>query len=472
MDTPTVTIYIPNFNYSAYIEKAIESVLQQSLSDFELLVIDDGSTDGSREVISKYEGHPRVRIILQDNIGLNRTNNVALRAARGRYIMRLDADDYLDRNALFVMVGELDSHPDVGLVFPDYYCIDASGAITSIERRNDFTEHVTLLDLPAHGACTMIRTDALRSIEGYSEAYRCQDGYDLWLRMIGRYQVRNISLPLFYYRRHSANITDNTSLIINTRAAIKAAHAASIGRPPAEAVVVIPERGRLGDPQSQVLSELCGKPVIHWSIEAALSARSVRQVIVTSPDQELLARVSADFGDRVVVHHRDLALARENVSVDRTVDEVLSSPIVRPEATAFVFLYAAFPFRSAATVEHAIDTLRVFEVDSVIGVVPETDLFFRHSGHGLELIGEAGQINSLRLERDLVYRMSGGIQVVSAEYFRRTRQRTGGRIGHVVLDEASRIRISGSASVAQAAAAAMRLSGSSRGTGMHEVSRA
>ena len=90
---PRVTVYITNYNYARYVRQAIESVLAQTDQDFELLVIDDGSTDDSRETISEYQGHPKIRIIFQENKGLNRTNNIALKAARGRYIMRLDADD-------------------------------------------------------------------------------------------------------------------------------------------------------------------------------------------------------------------------------------------------------------------------------------------------------------------------------------------------------------------------------------------
>jgi CMP-N-acetylneuraminic acid synthetase len=434
MSPPLVSIYIPNFNYSAYIESAIQSVLSQTFSDLELLIIDDGSTDGSRTIISRYELEARVRIIYQDNLGLNRTNNVALRAVRGKYIMRLDADDILDRNAVLVMVNELERNSNVGLVFPDYYYIDAAGTILGQERRHDFDSNVSLYDQPAHGACTMIRTDALREVSGYSELYKCQDGFDLWLKILGRYAVKNINLPLFYYRRHSTNLTENNGLILETRDEIKRTHVLALNRVPIETLAIIPERGRRSDPASQALETLGGKPLIDWTIEAALLAPSVKQVVVSTPDDDILNYVRRTYDAKVIGHRRDIDLARENVSVDRTVDNVLSSPGILSNLEAYVFLNASFPLRPSTVIESALNTMRLFEVDSVIGVVPETDMFFRHTGHGLELVGDPCQYDSLRLERDSLYRMSGGIHVVSADFYRRTGLRIGGRIGHVVLD--------------------------------------
>ena len=119
-----VTVYITNHNYGRYIKQAIDSVLEQNFHDYELLIIDDGSTDNSRRIIEKYRDLSCVKIIYQTRKGLNTTNNIAIRAANGEYMMRLDADDYLEPNALHVMSNYLDSYPESAMVFPDYYIID------------------------------------------------------------------------------------------------------------------------------------------------------------------------------------------------------------------------------------------------------------------------------------------------------------------------------------------------------------
>ncbi len=108
-EQPLVSVYITNYNYEKFIRTSIASVFQQTLQDFELLIIDDGSTDNSKAIIEEYRDHPKVTIIYQKNKGLNVTNNIAMRASRGKYIMRLDADDFLEPEALGVMYNVLES---------------------------------------------------------------------------------------------------------------------------------------------------------------------------------------------------------------------------------------------------------------------------------------------------------------------------------------------------------------------------
>src|SRR5690606_40322334 len=113
--TPLVSVYITNYNYGKYIRQSIESLLNQSLQDFELFIIDDGSTDSSRKIIEEYAHHPQLSIIYQRNKGLNITNNIALRVSTGKYIMRLDADDFLEPDALEIMSSKLEANPELGL---------------------------------------------------------------------------------------------------------------------------------------------------------------------------------------------------------------------------------------------------------------------------------------------------------------------------------------------------------------------
>src|SRR5437867_4568566 len=95
LSTPLVTVYITSHNYGQFIYESIESVLNQTMKDYELIIIDDGSTDNSRDIIAQYDGRANMQVIYQQQKGLTVSNNIALRLARGKYLMRLDADDYL-----------------------------------------------------------------------------------------------------------------------------------------------------------------------------------------------------------------------------------------------------------------------------------------------------------------------------------------------------------------------------------------
>jgi len=142
-----ITVYITNYNYGRFIEQAIDSVLNQTEQDFEIIIIDDGSIDNSRAIIDSYRNNPKIKIVLQQNKGLTTSNNVALKLSQGKYIMRLDADDYLVQNALSKLSSVLDKKPNLGMVFGDYYLVDEKNHILEHFQRHDFNNDVELFDL-------------------------------------------------------------------------------------------------------------------------------------------------------------------------------------------------------------------------------------------------------------------------------------------------------------------------------------
>lgn len=432
--TPLVSVYITNYNYGKYIRHSIESVLHQTFNDFELIIIDDGSKDNSREIINEFATNPKVRIIFQENKGLVRSCNIALKATRGRFIMRLDADDILDPNALLVMTKILNNNKSLGLVFPDYYYIDERGEVIGQNRRHDFKNVVTLKDQPAHGACTMIRKRCLLGVGGYSEDYHCQDGYDLWLKFIEKHEIENVNLPLFYYRRHGENLTENNNHIIQTRAKIKAAHAEKTNKPVLNCLGVLMVRGPSIDPGCLSLEQLGHKKLIDWTIDSALEAKSVKGFIVSSPDRDLLDHVQSKYKDSVYIHRRPVEFARENTPINATVKAVLDTVKNEGSYDCLSLLSVETPFRSAMYIDKAVNTMRIFNVDSVIGVVPENDLFFCHNGQGLQPVGQTNLYGKLRLERDYMFRKVLGFSIVDKELFAEHKEPLGTCIGHVVFD--------------------------------------
>ncbi len=435
MKAPLVTVYITNHNYGRFIRQAIDSVLAQTLRDFELIIIDDGSTDDSRAIIESYESEPRARIIYQQKRGLNRTNNIALRAARGRYLMRLDADDYLDPHALELLSTALEKDPALGLVFPDYYLVDRDGRVIGLERRHDFTRDVSVFDQPAHGACTMIRRAFLREAGGYDEQFTCQDGYDLWIKFIHRHKVSNINLPLFYYRQHGSSLSRNEDRILSTRAAIKRAHVRR-RRIRLAAAALIAVRGPSDDAHGMALEFLGDKRrVVDWSVEAALSATQIRRVVLTSSDPTVLAYLRRRHSRRrrVVVIPRPPELARLNVGLDATVRH-----LVRTRPNPFrgidvcVMMSCEYPFVSGRQVGEAVDSMCLFDVDAVVSVRPETGMFYTHDGSGLQPLAHRDRLT--RLERETWYRYAGGLTAYRLSVLRRTLRGKALRRGHVVVD--------------------------------------
>ncbi len=439
-DDPLITVYVTNFNYADYIEQSIESVLAQTYHNFELIIIDDGSTDHSREIISRYIERSNVRVIFQENKGLIATSNIAVHAAQGRYVMRLDADDYLDGNALLVLVNAIEQSDDIALVFPDYYYVDAGGQVTGQERRHNFQTQVTLLDQPAHGACTLIRRDCLLEVGGYSGEFTCQDGWDLWLKLTENYSVRNVNLPLFYYRRHSDNLTNDTDRLLETRAEIYKSHAKKTKRPVLKVIAVLPVRGPRIEKDSQVLAKLGDKLLIDWSVDAVLSSEMVSELIVTTPDQDVIDHLADKYGDKITIVYRDKNDALENISYAPAV----KAAIERRKTSSFdvvLELTAESPFRNTSYIDKAINVMRVHDVDKVLGVCPDDSKFYRHKGAGLEKLGNDRDVNALRYEREYLYRQCGGIMLAKKHCYSASHNSEAEKKGHIILSDKAATRV-------------------------------
>jgi len=430
---PRVSVYITNHNYGRYLEQAIQSVLNQTLRDFELIIVDDGSTDDSREIISRYAGRERVRAVFQERRGLNASNNVALRQARGRYFIRLDADDYLDENALLVLSGVLDANSDVALVYPDYFLVSGDGEVLGHVRREKIGDDLSLLDLPAHGAGTMVRTDCLLAVQGYDEAVDCQDGYDLWLKFIDRYKVRNVSLPLFYYRRHPVSLTTNQAKILRARRMLKDRHAQRRygSTPPAVAIIPVRNRSPLGE--GWALRPLGGKPVLQHTLDEVRRCPLLTRAVVVTEDRAI-AEYAAGQGAEVL--RRPAELARMNSPIEPTIRyclEQLAGGGFSPEIVCL--LHASSPLRRAEHISEAIQTLLIFQPDSVISVCENTRLQYQHRLNGLEPVFRRRE---LRLEREVLYEENGAIYV---SWRRAISERSflGSRVGHIIMTRESSV---------------------------------
>lgn len=438
MNQRLVTVYITNHNYGRFIRQAVESVLSQTLKDVEILIIDDGSTDDSRSIIETYSEHPQIKIIYQENKGLNITNNLALRVAQGTYIMRLDSDDYLDPHALEILSGALDKDSNLGLVFPDYYLVDTEGSVMGVERRHNFEKEVTLLDQPAHGACTMIRRQNLLELGGYDEAYSCQDGYELWIKFTTRFKVKSISLPLFYYRQHGSNLTRNEERILSTRSRIKQAHVDRLNSS-VRAQAVLPVRGPSIESSSVALLPLGhDRVVLDWCVDAALNSNRVDHVIVTTSDEAILDYMARHYNanSRVRALRRPAELARLNSKLEESLRFVLSE--LKQEGLQvnyMVRLACEFPFLSSRCIDEAVNSLLVFDADLVIGVRPETALLFQHHGNGLVPVANMDKFT--RLEREALFRLAGGLTAFRSTALEHGLMDPELRRSHVVVDQRS-----------------------------------
>ena len=435
-ETQLITVYITNYNYARFLRQSIESVLKQTLSRVEILIIDDGSTDNSREIIESYAKLPRIKTIYQQNRGLNITNNIAMRAACGKYIMRLDADDFLEPTALQEMYDILESDAELGLVFPDYYYVDAEGFRTGEERRHNFQKEVSLYDQPAHGACTMIRLSFLKALGGYNESFTCQDGYDLWIKFITHHKVANINKPLFSYRRHGTNLTTDESKILETRKKIKDLFVSQYHEKP-QSLAVIPVRNTfIGKVNWPLLVMEDGKSILEKKVETCLAVNSIKAVSITTSDDDIFDHASAIFRnvDRVFVIRRPREFAGPNETLERTLQLALAEISEKGiSVDTVISVSLEYPFLTADVIDDAVNSLVLFQSDSVLSVRPDNHLYYQHTGHSLKPILDQDKFT--KLEREALYKGAGGVVVARVNSFETSGKMISGRVSHVVVDQ-------------------------------------
>ncbi|MCX5806895.1 MAG: glycosyltransferase [Proteobacteria bacterium] len=203
MKDPVVTVLITVFNGEHYLGKAIESVLSQTFSDFEVLVVNDGSIDSTSKILNSYKDE-RIRVISnKENTGPARSSNIGLRMAKGRYIARMDADDISLPERLEKQVRFLDSHEKIKLIGSAWYAIDENGLEQSVVMPPQGRHAVHFM---CHGTI-MAKRECIEAIGFYNEIFRYSLDYDFLLRFQEAYEIGILDEPLYKLRIHSQSIS-------------------------------------------------------------------------------------------------------------------------------------------------------------------------------------------------------------------------------------------------------------------------
>ncbi len=217
MRSPLISVCLPAYNAERYVRSAVESVLSQTFGDFELLVIDDGSTDKTAHVLRELAiRDSRIRLASRPNAGLVQTLNELLSQARGTFIARMDADDVSKPARFARQVAYLESHPDCVALGSRCLFIDPEGLpITEFVDRYSHEQIDASLMRPEIGILhptVMIRLDALRKVGGYRPDYPHVEDLDLFLRLAELGRLANLPDVLLDYRCHVASVSHRHTL--------------------------------------------------------------------------------------------------------------------------------------------------------------------------------------------------------------------------------------------------------------------
>ncbi len=403
---PAVSVILTAHNYGRFLDQCIRSVLGQTFQDFEVVIVNDGSTDNTAAILERYASDSRIATFSLQGVGLAATANHGIRRSHRRYVMRLDADDFLDPHALMVMVGALDSRPEIGLVYPDYYRVDEQGRFLGYVRVPRVQEGDRLLDNPPLAAGCVYRRSCFDAIGGYDESLRYQEDYDFWLRFTERFGAFGVGLPLLNYRQHGGSMSRNRAPRVAARRHVKREFATRYRHSGGEtAVCVIPGTwpGAPARDPALLCRELGGQTAIALAVEQAKACKAIGRVLVATDDPGI-GRIARAAGA-----------------------EIMASPIVGPEPAESVMLtwlrglarawaeagmgvpdYMLLaspycPLRHPDRLREALDTVLIHGCDLVVSLDGEPAQTWGTGANGLDpvsargcLLREAGELLAMR----------------------------------------------------------------------------
>jgi glycosyltransferase involved in cell wall biosynthesis len=201
---PDVSVIVAAYNQEKYIGRCLRSLLNQDFESgsYEIIVVDDGSIDKTKYALELFKDpfNSLVKVITNDsNKGLPAALNQGIKKCCSKYIVRVDSDDYVNSNFLKVLHLYLETNPNVDAIACDYLLVDADENV--LERCYSREKPI---------ACgIMFKHESLKSIGLYDESFRCHEDRDLRLRFEKKYSIKHLDIPLYRYRRHENNITND-----------------------------------------------------------------------------------------------------------------------------------------------------------------------------------------------------------------------------------------------------------------------
>lgn len=431
-----ITAYTPTYNCGKFLEQSIESVLKQTFVDFELIIINDGSTDNTSQILQKYSQNPKIKIIEHEkNIGFVKTAAEVIPQTKGEYVIRVDGDDFLDENTFLVMASILDKHPEIGLVYSDYFHVNEKGEIMHYFKKKNLEEEMEMMDLPANGAGVMIRRSCYDAVGGYRKDIKCQDKYDLWIKFINRFKPYALNLPLYFYRRHGNNISNKQKVILEARRYIKRKFIGK-NKKSLKVLGIIPTRAKFPIYPDFPYKKIAGQPLVSYSIKALKEAPFINRAVFVTEDEQL-ASFAKKQKIEAILRPKELSESTSHIeeTIDFVVEKLEKEENYSPDIVVVLFITS--PLITKDHVQEAIDTLLIFNADSVISVKEDKKFHHQHGKTGLAPLFEK---RPLKYEKDILYEETGSLLVTRREFIDR-KNILGKRISHILLTEDEAIDI-------------------------------
>lgn len=414
-----LSIYVLNFNYGKYLEQCLDSIFFSSrkyLDIVEIVLIDDHSSDNSNIIINKYKNKLDLIHVNSSNRGLVKSCNFIINKLSGQYILRIDADDYVEPDFIKYYLHEIKKNsPDI--IYSDYNLVNDSGKIISAYYKSDKSNDLEF-DKPFHGAFTAIKKDFLNEINNYDEEFTRQDGYYIWIQAkINKKIIKHIKKTLFNYRQHRSSLSYDKRTLLNTRYDINNKYLKSFVDFSSIKVIIPLENDQFLNERIDLVNKFKILPlnfIILISEEALM--RSENKI---SMAQNIFIRK-----DNKLTYINDINLYIEQNKVSDFLILEPNYPKLNPKSILDVLLLAKYN-----------------DYDICFSAFIDTNSYLLNEGLDLKPFNHTSKI---RYERNELYRIAGGLK-----YFKNYTifnyynfdLKPDIRIGHSEIDEISAIRI-------------------------------
>lgn len=209
--TPKISVVLPTYNQCEYLPQALDSIFCQTGRDFELIVVNDGSTDDTAQVLDRYyqRYHNQIpfRVVHQENQKLPRALNAGFREARGAYLTWTSSDNLMHPEMLETLSAALDTHPQIGLVYADWEVIDAHGQLLRTVETFEYDRHI-LLRTNFVNACFLYRRACQDKIGLYDPEFIYAEDWEYWIRISRHFPMMRVPKVLYRFRTHSKSLTE------------------------------------------------------------------------------------------------------------------------------------------------------------------------------------------------------------------------------------------------------------------------
>jgi CMP-N-acetylneuraminic acid synthetase len=415
---PLVSIYIISKNYGRFLYKSINSVFNQTFNNWELFLVDDNSNDNTRKIFKNINNPKKNKISIIRNSsteGIQKIANKILTLSSGKYFMRLDADDWLEKEAIKRMVDVLESNPKSEIVFGNYNFVSEEGTKLGTDKKLSFSKRLNYKHFPAHGACTMFRKKTLVKVGGYDEKLKAQDGWDIWQKIAKKDAIFHINKTLFNYRQHENSLSSNKEKVLKYRNMIfEGLSKLTKKKKKLNCLAIIPVKENYKNFSNVPFLKIKKKNLLDIAIDSAINSIHINKVAISTSSKKVLKYIKNkkySLGkNKIFTVQRNNENSKRFLDIRKIIIEAGESykKKFKKKLDLVVYLSIHAPFRKSEHIEKALNILLVNKCDTVFSVNLEYEPTFKFSNKGIQLLNP-GRFDELNFERETLLKFNGSL---------------------------------------------------------------